>query len=321
MEKASPPVRLRLDPWPSEYESALQIDASQDTSATQVDPTVETANWRAITPAPVAAFETLYFIDGVRRVEARVLADARETEIRGLFGSTAVGCVRCCEKRALIEDVRVRRYLILSGGELRTESFRIGNADLRFEGHGVMNDAPDAALGQLQQLMRESEADLAESLAGPGVCVFVDGPLAFFASLKQEIVGIVKRIFLPYLDPPQFALAATLQAGQRTPLFSLIDSGKERYSWYLRLSAGRRIDHSLAGIVRLELRAPIGMKRAIEIADFAALTLPGYASTAAREPRAPQNLLPIGALEEELRHRLGDALLLRRAMEERLMDE
>jgi hypothetical protein len=34
-----------------------------------------------------------------------------------------------------------------------------------------------------------------------------------------------------------------------------------------------------------------------------------------RDARAPQNLLPIGALETRLRHRLGDPLLLRRSIE------
>jgi hypothetical protein len=35
------------------------------------------------------------------------------------------------------------------------------------------------------------------------------------------------------------------------------------------------------------------------------LTLPRYAGVAHVDPRAPQNLQPIGALEAQLRHRLG----------------
>jgi hypothetical protein len=45
--------------------------------------------------------------------------------------------------------------------------------------------------------------------------------------------------------------------------------------------------------------------------------LPAYASSAKRDARAPQNLLPVSQLEKHLRHRLGDAelrlRLLRRA--------
>jgi hypothetical protein len=38
------------------------------------------------------------------------------------------------------------------------------------------------------------------------------------------------------------------------------------------------------------------------------------ASQAHLDPRAPQNLVPIGALERELRHRMGDPGLVYRAL-------
>ena len=48
-------------------------------------------------------------------------------------------------------------------------------------------------------------------------------------------------------------------------------------------------------------------------ADLAAVTLPRLASTAYKDPRAPQNLTPIAGLERKLRAMLGDQrLLLRR---------
>ena len=42
--------------------------------------------------------------------------------------------------------------------------------------------------------------------------------------------------------------------------------------------------------------------------------LPGVGSEPHIEPRAPQNLVPIAALERDLRHRLGDAGLCLRAL-------
>lgn len=54
--------------------------------------------------------------------------------------------------------------------------------------------------------------------------------------------------------------------------------------------------------------------RAIEVADLTAAVLPPYAPAAYRDPRAPQNLMPVGQLERELRRRLGDPDLLRRMM-------
>jgi hypothetical protein len=45
-----------------------------------------------------------------------------------------------------------------------------------------------------------------------------------------------------------------------------------------------------------------------------AATLPRFASQPHNDPRAPQNLHPIAGLERELKRRLGDPLLLERAL-------
>jgi hypothetical protein len=50
------------------------------------------------------------------------------------------------------------------------------------------------------------------------------------------------------------------------------------------------------------------------LADTTAKLLPRFASSEHKDPRAPQNLYPIGALERELRRRLGDPHLLYRAL-------
>ena len=50
------------------------------------------------------------------------------------------------------------------------------------------------------------------------------------------------------------------------------------------------------------------------LADLTARVLPPLASTPHKDPRAPQNLVPIGGLERQLRHRLGDQRLLYRAL-------
>jgi hypothetical protein len=44
--------------------------------------------------------------------------------------------------------------------------------------------------------------------------------------------------------------------------------------------------------------------------------LPILASEPHLDPRAPQNLVPIGALERALRHRMGDPRLVERALRE-----
>jgi hypothetical protein len=42
------------------------------------------------------------------------------------------------------------------------------------------------------------------------------------------------------------------------------------------------------------------------------------ASRAPKDPRAPQNLIPIGGLERHLRHRLGDPQLLLRGIKQKI---
>jgi len=118
-------------------------------------------------------------------------------------------------------------------------------------------------MNSLQNLMRTGEAALGASLLGPGTCVFADGPLNYFTSATDALVGVIKRIFLPYLDAGHFALVGQLAPGERTPLFSIRDGKYDRYSWFQRLAMPRAMEHSLAGIIRLEVRAALGCNRQV----------------------------------------------------------
>ena len=53
---------------------------------------------------------------------------------------------------------------------------------------------------------------------------------------------------------------------------------------------------------------------ALDRADLVSSCLPRFASAAHKEPRAPQNLIPIAGLEHRLRHLLGDPVLLERSL-------
>jgi hypothetical protein len=107
-----------------------------------------------------------------------------------------------------------------------------------------------------------------------------------------------------------------LPVAHRTPLFLIRDSAHrfDRYSWYVRLAQMPPIAHPLSGLVRLEISTGVGLDQAQIGADLTARLLPEFASTRERDPRAPQNLLPIGALERALRHALGDPQWIRRIL-------
>lgn len=311
---------LRLDPWPPEYDSSVQFGEIEAEIAGVIDTTVETTGWKAIHPESSSAPPNICFVDGVRRVEARVIADVNHKPVHGLFGCTGVGYTKICDHNASFGDLCVERFLILGAGLKQSDVIRVGNLDLRFEGVSSTLNSPLELLGELQNLMRTFEANLGQRLASSGACVFADGPLTYYAIAKQEVVGVIKSIYLPYLSPEHFAIVSTLEAGYRTPLFAIKDGKYNRYSWFLRVAKGRAVDHALAGILRLEVREAIGVDRAKEMANLSATELPRFASSSIRDPRAPQNLLPIGALESELRRHLGDSVLVRRGIEKRLLE-
>ncbi len=123
-------------------------------------------------------------------------------------------------------------------------------------------------------------------------------------------VGYVKSHAARYLEDQQHGVVAALLPGQRTPVFCLQQVRSTTLSWYLRLPGGT--GHPWAGVVRCEVSNDVAPARAVALADRTCLALPAYASLRHKDSRAPQNLVPVGALERRLRHVLGDAHLLER---------
>ena len=324
-------MALRLLPWSPEYGSGLQAEPESDAagSATTVDATIEGA-WEPRAPSGDAP-RAVQIVDGVRRVEAHAIEDLPGGEAAyGLFGSYAVGVVRCEDGRARILDgpreLRVqRRYLQTGGSELGEAVDRIvvaGQARLRFVAELPARAAsPNDLVAALNRLMLDEEAKLAEELSEDETTLtIVDGPLRLRAPGKR-VVGYVKRTHRWYLGPTELALLPDLEVGARTPLFRVSEDplserdphgARERIAWYLRIADLGRHFHHLAGIVRLEVPGGVPVPEAARLADQSALVLPRFASSPVRDPRAPQNLTPVGALEDVLTRRLGDRRWLRR---------
>jgi hypothetical protein len=316
-----PGYTLRLDPWAPEYEGSIQL-STDETAGRPVDTGVEQAEWRAVRPGGGPRPRVIAFVDGVRRVEHRLLVTRGARTAFGLLGSYAVGAVRV-EGEARVTDPIVGRAAVVGGGEAIEPFVAVvgdGRLAVLFEPRSVAENDPAAPLAGLQAEMRRSEAGLAERLSAEVDVVFQDGPLTFVTAAKGCVVGFVKRLQQPYLDPPAEALLPRLGVGQRTPLF-LIPGRSPRYSWYQRIAFGRAIESPLTGVVRLECPAERGLGEAVRLADLSAREIPRFASSPARDPRAPQNLYPIGGLEARLKHLLGDPLVLRRAVEASLHSE
>ena len=81
--------RIRVDPWSTEYESALQILPEEDADAA-VELGVEGPEWQPLRPAPAALPAGVFFVDGVRRIEHRLLIESEGRTLFGLLGSFGV---------------------------------------------------------------------------------------------------------------------------------------------------------------------------------------------------------------------------------------
>lgn len=317
---------VRLLPWQPEYGTAMQFDAdadAEDDGSVVPDVRVERSVWAPVTPStPVPAVR---IVDGVRRVEAHALDDdGGATPVFGLFGSFAVGAVACDPgaSRILAEHVRTeRRYLHTGTAEVADRALRAGAARLTFRSRPVATASrANDLVAALNRAMLDEEARLAEALSeDESVLTLVDGPLRSLRSPGRRVVGYVKRIQQWYVDRAEIELLPTLLPGERTPLFTIPASPNDgdhladgRYSWFVRMPAGGPHVHPLGGVLRLECSAAVPLEAASRLADQTAALLPRLASSPVRDPRAPQNLTPVGALEAHLTHLLGDRRMIHR---------
>jgi uncharacterized protein len=114
-------MKLRLDPWATEYNTAYYADEVAQTTPDHIDPYVETEEWKAVTPIPNAlTWDKLLFIDGSRRIEARLLLEDDQEQIAfGAMGTCAIGVVNCCpehSRQATIYETHIKRVCALSSG-------------------------------------------------------------------------------------------------------------------------------------------------------------------------------------------------------------
>ncbi len=310
------PLTLRLDPWTPTYESALQIEEDETGPQPDVDPFVETDDWRAREPQFVERPQRIAFVDGVQRVEMRVIGDRDGRAVYGAFASIAVGAVFVREGGSAVAAAPPLRILALADGETHLPvSVPCGEATLEFLSRPTAVSGLGGVQEAVQSARREAEIALGERLDEQGhEMVVVDGRLNWQPKRKAMVIGLIKTIHKRYLADEQAGVIASLEPRTRTPLFRI---GRDRavYSWYLRLTEGRPIDHAWAGVVRVETLDTIGIEAAVRLADLTACHLPTFASESMHDPRAPQNLYPIGGLEEQLRHSLGDHDWIRRHIE------
>ncbi|MFC4855174.1 hypothetical protein [Actinophytocola glycyrrhizae] len=303
------PTSYTVDPWDPGYGVARgdELDGRESSARLDVDVELPASAWRPLTPAGGPLPGSVLFLDGVQRIDARIWRHGDGPEpLPGVVASVAAGLVQC-DGAARVVDVLVDRGVFAEEGDdiktpHATYTFRHTAGGLDKLTFGVTRRMSELEV-QLAGTWREHsgvEDDL----------LVVDGPLRGRTHLPRT-VGYVKTHQKSYLQAEQVKVVASLGPGQRSPVFRMGTSW-ERMSWYLRLPGATSVPWS--AIVRLECSADLKVEDAAALADMTATVLPSLASAPHKDPRAPQNLVPIGGLERQLRHRLGDAALLYRSL-------
>jgi hypothetical protein len=302
-------MKFSVDPWDVEYGASLAIDdVDASTADVVVDVERRAAEWSPVAPEPEAAVERILFVDGVRRIDARVWIDDGDGGVHpGVCASFAAGAV-CCDERADVVAASVERG-VFSTAPTATD---IHTDFTTYPARMAASSDIDGLMLAVHERMTQTEVAIAETAAHDASVelVVIDGPLRG----RQHIdgaVGFVKSHAVAYLPPELHRLVGTLPARHRTPVFT-IGTSFSRHSWYLRLPGPDGSPWS--GVVRCECSSALAPAAAIALADAASAVLPRYASEPHKDSRAPQNLYPIAGLERELRRRLGDQALLYRSL-------
>lgn len=313
------PLTLRLDPRPISYESAVQVE-EDDAGDVRVDPYAEKppGEWAPIQPEPRHLPDCVAFVDGVQRVEMRVIGDDDGRVVYGALTSLAVGTTFYKSGAGSCEPGQTERVLALAdgGGDAGDMRVAVGRAELDFQPRSSHMTGFVGVYDALTSARRDAETRLGEELVRTGCpLVIVDGRLNFSSSRNTMAVGLIKTMQKQYLQNSELAVLSNLTTGTRTPIFA-IQRDRSVYSWYVRLADRRPIDHPWAGLARLETTDALGIHGTTALADVTAQHLPRFASTPQWDARAPQNLYPIAALESVLRRRLGDHEFIRRGIQQ-----
>ncbi len=327
---------IRLEPWSIGYDAPVSINPEEIPTSDKVNTEFEVSNgeWQPIRAAIAPELpHQILFIDGRLRLDARFLGRSDDDILYGAFATIAVGAVLVDRtiSRAKCIATKVRRIIAL-GGNLTAPPTVIpcpvsGRGDLKYDYCLTSsNNDPDTPSQIVQSAMLDEELRIANELSlnkeliQENTLIVRDGPLLYRVyQTPYDTIGYVKTMGKAYLKGDNAQVMRSLKLGERTPIFRISNTHGSNLSWYLR-SGSKDINykklgyHDLHGIIRIDLDGGLDLNRAKAIADQSTYLIPQYASHPTRDPRAPQNLTPVGALEKELGRRMGSRELISRRL-------
>ena len=165
---------ITVEEWAASYGSPYLIAADDAIAdAALIEDGVE-LQFHAPAARPMPS---LAFVDGVRRIDARLWIRDGDRLAGGAAGSHACGAVLAEPgERLVFGPVQVDRLAIAGGGLL---ALLPSSGGFHYRPVSIAGDDPDGPLMELQSRMRQAEGRLAEELADAGRLVIVDGPLNY----------------------------------------------------------------------------------------------------------------------------------------------
>jgi hypothetical protein len=234
--------------------------------------------------------------------------------VPAICASYAAGVVRTTKTNAEVATVHTRRGLFTTAATASDVPTRSATWVATHTPADPTRPTGQVLSQSLQHKLSELEVNCAANARGGDAegldLLVIDGPLRGRTALPRT-VALIKSHQVTYLPAVLNSVVGALDPGERTPLF-LLGTTWDRFTWYLRLPGAP--GSPWAGVVRLECSADLSASDAVHVANLSQVTLPRFASEPFKDARAPQNLYPIGGLERHLRHRLGDAGVLRREL-------
>ena len=319
MTNSASKVTVSVSAWDPGYGTNLDFKDFGDTDSVEVDDSIEyaTGDWRGIDAVLPNDPLDVFFIDGIQRIEASLslLAEHDDVPRSALLGAVGAGIVHWDRRlmKSQFKELLHQRLVVLPVGVSSQTLGTLGTSVLPFEiRHSKGSDFNDLQDELLKQ-MSELEVLLTKSIDyEPENLVIADGRVR--RDHPVFVVGYIKSNEKQYLSGKPAQTVPEIKLGQRSPIFRIEDSFP-RFSWYIRV--GDIVGgHGWQGIARLEVSAELALDAVVSYAAMTAEYLPIAAPPLHLDPRAPQNLIPIGALERELRRGLGDAELVNRKLRE-----
>lgn len=311
----------KLEAWNPDYALPERVGGEEEGRGLEDIKTHYEGNWIAHMPAKAEPdqWPIVYLVDGRQRIDAQI-ADSKGR--RALLATVIAGAVLRDGGGIRPVGEPLKQHILLHSADLEEP---LPQAMQHYRPIRSKKSDPASLRSKVTEVMRHLEASLVDELEGG--LVVVDGQIfpgeqAF--KEPERILGYTKTQAATYLGPEEQALLHQLKPLERTPIFSIPGYALRRpldvFSWYVRLPLNPSTPfYSGAALLRVETPTP-EPSSATQLADWSVSLFGALASSPARDPRAPQNLIPIGGLEQWLGRHMGQGDVVRRKIIQALFD-